>query len=121
VIGHSVTVTVVRDGLTCSRFTHLVVVVIVLVVVTGVAGFVGAGTLDAGAGGGLVIQQLPSSGQWASASTSSQNKANKPLTHSPLQGRIGLGDVAAGLGVVGYGRGATVVSTGIVEPLPASE
>lgn len=78
-----------------------------------------AGNLVAGTGEGFVMQQLPSSGQWASASTSSQNKANKPLTHSPLQGCIGLGDVAAGLGVVEYGRGVTVVSTGIVDPLPA--
>lgn len=97
--------------------THLVVVL--TVVVMWVAGFVVAGNLVAGTGEGFVMQQLPSSGQWASASTSSQNKANKPLTHSPLQGCIGLGDVAVGLGVVEYGRGVTVVSTGIVDPLPA--
>lgn len=35
---------------------------------------------------GLVMQQLPSSGQDAFSSMSSQNKANKPLTHSPLHG-----------------------------------
>jgi hypothetical protein len=48
---------------------------------------------------------------------SSQNKANKPLTHSPLQGCSGRGDVGAGFSVVEYGRGVAVVSTGIVEPL----
>ena len=31
------------------------------------------------------IQQLPSLGQNASLSMSSQNRANKPLTHSPSQ------------------------------------
>lgn len=67
------------------------------------------------------MQQLPSSGQWASESTSSQNKANKPLTHSPLQGCSGRGDVGAGLGVVECGRGVIVVTTCTVEPLPASE
>jgi hypothetical protein len=97
------------------------VVVVVVVVIMWVAGFEVAGNLVGGTGEGFVMQQLPSSGQWASASTSSQNKANKPLTHSPLQGCIGLGDVATGLGVVEYGRGVTVVSTGIVEPLPAPE
>ena len=67
-----------------------------------------------------MIQQLPSSGQWASESTSSQNKANKPPTHSPLQGFNGRGDVGAGLCVVESGRGATVVITGTVEPLTAT-
>jgi hypothetical protein len=95
--------------------------VVVTVVVMWEAGFAVAGYLVVGAGEGLVIQQLPSSGQWASASTSSQNKANKPLTHSPLQGCIGLGDVAAGLGVLGYGCGVTDVSAGMGEPLPAPE
>jgi hypothetical protein len=52
---------------------------------------------------------------------SSQNKANKPLTHSPLHGRSGRGDVGVGLIVVEYGRGVTVVSTGTVEPLSAPE
>ena len=94
--------------------TYLVVVVVVVV---GVVGFVVVGNLDEYAGGELVIQQLPSSGQWASESTSSQNKANKPPTHSPLQGFSGRGDVGAGLCVVESGRGATVVTTGTVEPL----
>jgi hypothetical protein len=79
----------------------------VVVVVVATVGFVVEGNLDVYTGGELVIQQLPSSGQWASESTSSQNKANKPPTHSPLQGFSG--------------RGATVVTTGIVVPLPASE
>jgi hypothetical protein len=74
-----------------------------MLVVMWVTGFAVAGNLVAGAEDGLVMQQLPSSGQWASASTSSQNRANKPLTHSPLQGCIGFGDVATGLGVVVYG------------------
>lgn len=52
---------------------------------------------------------------------SSQNRANKPLTHSPLHGRSGRGDVGAGLSVEEYGRGVTVVSTGIVEPLSPPE
>jgi hypothetical protein len=90
-------------------------------VVVWVTGFVVAGNLVVGAGVGAVMQQLPSSGQWASVSTSSQNKANKPLTHSPLQGCIGLGDVAAGLGVLEYCSGVTDVSTGIVEPLSPPE
>lgn len=87
-----------------------------VVVVVGVVGFVVVGNLDGYTGGVLVIQQLPSSGQWASESTSSQNKANKPPTHSPLQGFSGRGDVGAGLYVVESGRGATVVTAGTVEP-----
>jgi hypothetical protein len=79
------------------------------------------GSLGGSGGGELVMQQLPSSGQWASESTSSQNKANKPLTQSPLQGRSGCGDVGTGLGVVEYGHGVTVVSNGTVEPLAAPE
>lgn len=92
-----------------------------VVVAVGVAGFVVVGNLDGYAGGELVMQQLPSSGQWASESTSSQNKANKPPTHSPLQGFSGRGDVGAGLCVVECGCGVTVVTTGTVEPLTASE
>ena len=87
-----------------------------VVVVVGMVGFVVVGNLDGYAGGAFVIQQLPSSGQWASGSTSSQNKANKPPTHSPLQGFSGRGDVC----VVDSGRGATVVITGTVEPLTAT-
>ena len=110
------------NGLISGVMTMTVVVVVVIVEVTVVvAGFVVKGNLAGDVGGALVIQQLPSSGQWASESTSSQNKANKPLTHSPLQGRNGRGDVGAGLGVVECGRGLTVVTTGTVEPLPASE
>ena len=91
-----------------------------VMVVVGVVSFVVVGNLDGYAGGELVIQQLPSSGQWASESTSSQNKANKPPTHSPLQGFSGRGDVGAGLCVVEKGRGVTVVTTGTVAPLIAS-
>ena len=83
---------------------------VVVVVVVGVVSFVVVGNLDGYAGGELVIQQLPSSGQWASESTSSQNKANKPPTHSPLQCFSGRGDVGAGLCVVERGRGVTVVT-----------
>lgn len=86
-----------------------------------VAGFVESGSLDGGAEGKLVTQQLPSSGQLASESMSSQNNANKPPTHSPLHGCSGRGDVGAGLSVVEYGRGVTVVNTGFVEPLSAPE
>ena len=96
------------------------VVVVVVVVVVGVVNFVVVGYLDGYAGGELVIQQLPSSGQWASESTSSQNKANKPPTHSPLQGFSGRGDVGTGLRVVGRGGGVTDVTTGTVAPWTAS-
>lgn len=91
-----------------------------VVVVVRMVGFVVVGNLDGYAGGELVIQQLPSSGQWASESTSSQNKANKPPTHSPLQSFSGRGDVGAGLCAVESGREATVVTTGTVEPLTAT-
>lgn len=67
-------------------------------------GCVGAGLLVVGGGGaevvyedpdvdGCVMQQLPSSGQPASSSMSSQNNAKRPLTHSPLHGLAGCFDV----------------------------
>lgn len=65
---------------------------------------------------GIVIQQLPSFGQLASESMSSQNKANSPPTHSPLHGFKGgggwwgWGSECTGLG----GCLANVVTPGVV-------
>lgn len=70
-------------------------------------GFESAAAFSAGA----VTQQLLSSpGQYASASTSSQNNANRPLTHSPRHCLLPTGGVAAdGGGGNGCGFGAAVV------------
>ena len=56
-------------------------VVVVVVVVT-----IGDEEDGPSCGEELVMQQLPPSGQFAFSSISSQKRANKPLTHSPLHG-----------------------------------
>lgn len=74
---------------------------------------------DGGGGGGgcpppsagAVTQQLLSSpGQYASESTSSQNNANSPLTHSPRHGLLPTG--GAGAAVVVLVIGLAVVAVG---------
>lgn len=60
------------------------------------------GGVGAGVGAGFVIQQLSSPGHVASESISSQKRANKPLTHSPLQGRRGGDGLEAGGVVIGF-------------------
>lgn len=48
----------------------------------------------------LVIQQLSSPGQKAFVSTSSQNKASSPLTHSPWQG-LTLAGILVAIALIG--------------------
>lgn len=57
------------------------------------------------------MQQLPSSGQVASVSMSSQSKAKKLPTHSPRHGFRGLLD--GGCCFDGVGRGGAAVADGV--------
>lgn len=63
----------------------------------------------------FVMQQLSSPGQNAFVSTSSQNKASSPLTHSPLQGLAFDGDLVTALMV-----DADVVEVVVVIEVPAA-
>lgn len=64
------------------------------------------------------MQQLPSDGQSASESMSSQNRAKRPLTHSPLHGFKVVGfrgvDEAVLTACVVVARGLGVVLSSLV-------